>query len=159
MKQQEAFDILNSQLSDVSKSQIRSMSLEVLPRLINTLHENSNNCPSCKKHEQQGDNYVNDIRPLFEQDIRFIKEFERWVDSSKKHLKATHKQHPRGQISSTYTTIGMAIGTFIAFLISYFINNNNILGGLSIGWAIGMLFGYSIGKLKEKKLGQLNKLY
>ncbi|MCU4154597.1 hypothetical protein J1N10_01330 [Carboxylicivirga sp. A043] len=159
MKHQEAFDLLNEQLNDIPKAQIRSLSLAVLPRLMNALDENSEACPDCKKLGNEGEHFVRNIRPLFQQDTNATKQFEQWVEEAQKHLKIKHQQHVKGRLTSTYTTIGMAIGTLIAFGYIYLSNNEHMLGGISIGWAIGMLAGYIFGKVQERKLSQQNKLY
>jgi hypothetical protein len=159
MKYQEAFDLLNNQLKDIPKAQIRSLSLAVLPRLMDALHNNSERCPSCLKLGHQGEAFVKNIRPLFEQNVKINKSFEQWVDESQKHLRIEHQQRIKGRITSTYITIGMAIGTLIAFGYIYLLNKEELLGGISIGWACGMIIGYIAGKLKEQKLSKLNKLY
>lgn len=159
MKHQEAFDLLNEQLINIPKMQIRSMSLEVLPRLIDRIDSNQNQCSACKDLNITGEAFIHDIKPIFNQDKETIKKFENWVDESQKHLKKEHQQTPKGRLTSTYTTIGMAIGTVIAYLIIKITGQEGILSSISIGWAIGMLAGYIIGKVKEKKLTRNNKLY
>ncbi len=159
MKHKEAFDLLNEQLEDIPKAQIRSLSLAVLPRLINALDEQSAACPHCKKLGNDGEHFVRNIRPLFEQDIKASKQFEQWIEEAQKHLKVEHQQHVKGRITSTYTTIGMALGTLIAFGYLYLSSNEQMMGGISIGWAAGMLAGYIAGKVQERKLSQHNKLY
>ena len=159
MKHQEAFDLLNEQLKDIPKSQIRIMSLSVLPRLMDILDHKQETCPYCRNHSHQGESFVKDIRPLFEQNIQKTKSFEHWVDEAQKHLKTEHKLHVKGRIASTYTTIGMAIGAFIGFILAYFFDLNTVIGTISIGWAIGMILGYSSGKLRERKLHKNNHLY
>lgn len=159
MKHEEAFDLLNEQIKDIPKAQIRTVSLAVLPRLMNALDQQQESCPQCLKHSRQGEDFVNNIRPLFEQNIKMSKSFEQWADEAQKHLKVRHQQHVKGRVTSTYTTIGMAIGTFIAFIYSYFIVENSIAGTISIGWAVGLIFGYISGKLKENTLRKNQQLY
>ncbi|MBR8535696.1 hypothetical protein KDU71_09015 [Carboxylicivirga sediminis] len=159
MKQQEAFDILNAQLKDIPKVQIRSLSLAVLPRLINVLDTHMDKCPHCRKFNIEGEAFINNIAPLFKDDISSRKQFEQWVDESQKHLKIEHKLQVSGRITSAYTAIGMALGAIIAFGVSLLLENANTLANVSIGWALGMLTGYMTGKITENKLKQDNKLY
>ncbi|MCG8581319.1 MAG: hypothetical protein MI866_15460 [Bacteroidales bacterium] len=159
MKQEEAFTILNSQLKDIPKVEIRSLSLAVLPRLMNVLDNNMTTCTHCKKFSNEGEVFVRNIRPLFQQDIATGKRFEQWVEETQKHLKSTHHQHVKGRITSSYTTIGMVIGVSIGLLISLATDKELMIANASIGWALGMLAGYIGGKLKEGKLNKSNKLY
>ncbi len=159
MKQQEAFDLLNAQLNDIPKAQIRSLSLAVLPRLMDVLDSNQATCSHCKKYSTEGEVFVKDIAPLFQQDTLTTKKFEQWVDESQKHLKNAHQQQVRGRITSLYTAIGMALGVLIAWLCSLLFPNQGTFTFIGLGWAIGMLAGYFSGKLKENKLKQTNKLY
>jgi len=159
MNQKETFDTLNAQLKDIPKVQIRLMSLSVLPRLMGALDNNHKQCPDCKKYCSEGEHFVNDIRPLFNQDIKVQKSFEKWVEKSQKHLKNMHQQHVKGRLTSTYTTIGMIFGCLLAFLYLQITKTDNYIGGLSLGWAIGMVIGYFTGKVKESRLNKINKLY
>ncbi|MCT4589022.1 MAG: hypothetical protein N4A71_14465 [Carboxylicivirga sp.] len=159
MKQEEAFNILNEQIKDIPKAQIRSVSLAVLPRLMQVLDDHLDKCPHCQKFSQEGENYVNDIRPIFGEDVKANKQFEQWAHESQKHLKIEHEQYVKGRTTSVYITIGMAIGTLVAFIYSYFLAENNIAGSISIGWAIGLVVGYMAGKLKENKLRKNKQLY
>lgn len=159
MKYQEAFDLLNEQLKDIPKAQIRSMSLSVLPRLMDVLDHNHTKCPYCQKMSKDGSRYVHNIRPLFEQDMSINKHFEQWVESSQKHLKTEHNQYVKGRITSAYATYGMTIGTLIAFAYIYITGGETSIGGISIGWTCGMLIGYLSGKIKEQRLAKNNQLY
>ncbi len=159
MKQDEAFDLLNAQLKDIPKAQIRSMSLAVLPRLINALESHQDTCPNCSKLNKDGEAFIRNIRPLFEQNIPEIKKFEQWVETSQKHLKQDHQQHVKGRVASTYTTIGMATGTLSAFLYLQFVPEISTFGSISLGWTIGTVVGYVVGKIKEQILSKKDKLY
>ncbi|WP_439184191.1 hypothetical protein [Carboxylicivirga taeanensis] len=159
MNQQEAFDLLNEQLQDIPKVQIRSMSLAVLPRLMNTLDRNHDTCTHCKKFSAEGEIFVRDIRPLFEQNISTIKKFEQWVDEAQKHLTNAHQQQVKGRITSTYTAVGMGLGIAIAAAYSLLAAHTITITSISLGWAIGMLTGFIAGKIKENKLNQNKKLY
>ncbi|WP_430813482.1 hypothetical protein [Carboxylicivirga sp. RSCT41] len=159
MKQEEAFDLLNDQLKDIPKAEIRSLSLAVLPRLMNVLDNNMAKCTHCKKFSNEGEAFVANIRPLFKQDIATIKRFDQWAEETQKHLKHTHQQHVKGRITSSFTTIGMLCGVSLGLLASLVNGTEMMIANASIGWAFGMLIGYSGGKLKENKLKLKNKLY
>jgi len=159
MNQQETFDTLNEQLKDIPKVQIRLMSLSVLPRLMGALDANQQHCPDCKRYNKEGGQFVNDIKPLFNQDLKVQKSFEKWVDNAQKHLKTKHQQRVKGRLTSTYATIGMLTGCLIAFLYMKVTGSTNYIGNISLGWAIGMTVGYFTGKLIESRLSKNNKLY
>lgn len=159
MKQQEAFDLLNVQLKDISKVQIRSMSLAVLPRLMNVLDKNQETCTHCQKFSHEGEAFVRNIRPLFEQDLLTGKRFEQWIDESQKHLRTTHAQTVKGKTTSLFATIGMSAGILSGLIFTLLMPETSALANISLGWTIGMLTGYTAGKLKEKSLARDNKLY
>ncbi len=159
MKQQEAFDLLNDQLQDIPKVQIRSMSLAVLPRLMNVLDKNHKSCPDCNRISHEGEVFVRNIRPVFEQDIPTIKKFERWVNTSQAHLKNRHGQVAKGKTTALYTAVGVAIGILLTLVFIWMKPEVNTLAHISLGWVIGMLGGYVSGKLKETSLAQKEKLY
>ena len=159
MNQQETFDILNAQLKDIPKAQIRLMSLSVLPRLMGVLDSNRNHCSDCNQYSHEGSCFVNDIRPLFNQDRNVQKNFEKWVGNAQSHLKNQHQQGVKGRLTAVYTSIGMALGCITALVFLQITNSDNYLGGISLAWTVGMLIGYSTGKIKERRLNKNNKLY
>lgn len=159
MNQQETFDTLNKQLKDIPKVQIRLMSLAVLPRLMGALDHNQDHCSDCKKHSTEGSLFVNNIRPLFNQERNVQKNFEKWVDNAQKHLKDKHQQHVKGRLTAIFTTICMIAGCLIAILYLNITNTTNYISSISLGWGIGMITGYFIGKIKENRLNKNNKLY
>lgn len=159
MNRQETFERLNQQLKDIPKSQIRSISLSVLPRLMGALYKSKGQCIECERFSKKGDVFVNDIKPLFAGDKEYIKDFEYWVEESQIHLKKDHGQQVRGRITSVYTTIGIITGTIFATAYCYFTKQTGYIGCVVLGWTIGMVAGYLGGKITERYLVKNNKLY
>nr|WP_321453327.1 hypothetical protein [uncultured Carboxylicivirga sp.] len=158
MDRRTTFDTLNQQLEKIPKAQIRSLSLAVLPRLMGALHNKVDECPHCKKLNNQGEVFVNDIQQLFN-DHKALAPFENWVEESQKHLKKDHQLHVRGRISATYSTIGMLTGIFVPALYVWLSAETNYIGYISLGWLIGIFAGYISGKIVENRLHKDKKLY
>ena len=159
MNQKDTFDTLNEQLKDIPKAQIRLMSLAVLPRLMGALDNNKSHCVDCKRYSNSGEEFIKNIRPLFSQDRQAQQNFENWVTEAQKHLKTRHQQQVKGRITSTYATIGMLAGCALALFYLLLTNGSNYIGGISLGWALGMISGYIVGKTKENKLSRNHKVY
>ncbi|MCU4176371.1 hypothetical protein [Carboxylicivirga sp. N1Y90] len=159
MEHNECFSLLNEQLKDISKVEIRSLSLAVLPRLMNVLHINQNHCNECKRFTKEGEVFVHDISPLFGNDVRAKRSFENWVTTSQQHLTNVHQQQTKGKLSASYAAIGMFLGIIIASAYTWLSGGENYIGMAGLGWAAGTIAGYITGKLTENKLSKNNKLY
>lgn len=159
MEHDECFSLLNEQLIDVSKVEIRSLSLAVLPRLMNVLHNNQEDCNECTRFTKEGEAFVNDISPLFGNDVRAKRNFENWVSTAQQHLTNVHQQQTKGKLSALYATIGMFLGIIIASAYTWLSDGENYIGMAGLGWVVGTLGGYVTGKLTEDRLSKNNKLY
>lgn len=159
MDQQSTYHILNEKLKDIPKAQIRSLSLSVLPRLMGALHKHKNSCPDCMKFQQEGVLFVNNVKQLFADDVKTMRQFESWVNQSQKHLKADHQLQVKGRLTATFTTIGMFLGIILPAIYVVISKGSNYIGYISLGWVIGMLAGYTAGKIKENGLQKHHKLY
>ncbi len=159
MDQKSTYNILNEKLKGIPRAQIRSISLAVLPRLMGAIHQNKENCPDCKKFNQQGEYFVDNIKDLFTDNVATVRQFENWVELSQNHLKLDHQLRVKGKLTATYTAIAMVAGIFIAALYVWFSGGDNYIGYISLGWLAGMLGGYLAGKLHEARLNKHHKLY
>lgn len=159
MDQQTTYDFLNEQLKDIPKAQIRSLSLSVLPRLMGAIHKQKEECPHCQKYNQQGETYINDIKQLFVDDIKTMREFENWVEHSQQHLKSEHQLQVRGRLTASYTIIGIIIGVVLFTVYTWLSSDENYTGFITLGLVAGMLGGYITGKIAENGLQKNNKLY
>jgi len=159
MEAKEVIQILNAKLEKVPKAEVRSMGLEVLPRLIDVLHHQKETCPDCRKLHDNGIKHIEDITTLFGPDLSVQKRFENWVVETQSHLKQQHGMVAKGRTAAAYIFTGIGIGVVIGALVMYLMDNENILGGAILGWVCGMLIGWSIGKMKESKLQKKHFLY
>lgn len=159
MEAKEVIQILNAKLEKVPKAEVRSMGLEVLPRLIDVLHHQKETCPDCRKFHDDGVNHIEDIIALFGQDLLIQKKFENWVSQTQSHLKGQHRMVAKGRTAAAYVFAGISVGVVIGVLVMYLTENENILGGAILGWVCGMLIGWSIGKVKESQLQKKHHLY
>ncbi len=159
MEHKECYDLLNEQLKDIPKMEIRSLSLAVMPRLMDVLHKNQSACNHCKHFTKEGEIFTKDISPLFGADVKAKRNFENWVSESQKHLTTVHQQRVKGRLTSTYAAIGMLAGTAITTSYSWLSDGDNLIGMAGLGWAVGVLAGYITGKIKENNLSKNNKLY
>jgi len=159
MEAKEVIQILNAKLEKVPKAEVRSMGLEVLPRLIDVLHHQKDTCPDCRMLHDEGVSHIEDIIALFGQDLAIQKKFENWVSKTQSHLKHQHGMVAKGRTAAAYIFTGIAVGVIIGALVMYLTENENVLRGAILGWVVGMLIGWSIGKIKENKLQKKHHLY
>lgn len=159
MEAKEVIQLLNTKLENVPKAQVRSMGLEVLPRLIDVLHQRRPACSDCKKLHDEGIRHIDQIGALFGDDLAVQKKFESWVDRSQRHLKEYHGMVAKGRTSSVYVVSGIVGGMVIGALSMYMISAENSIGGAVLGFVCGMLIGWIVGKMKESKLRKEQKLY
>jgi len=159
MEAKEVIQILNAKLEEVPKAEVRSMGLEVLPRLIDVLHHQKEVCPECRKLHDDGVKHIENILALFGQDLAIQKTFENWVSETQSHLKNQHGMVAKGRTAAAYIFFGISVGVVTGIVIMYLTENENILGGAVLGWVCGMLIGWSVGKIKESKLQKKHHLY
>ena len=149
---------LNEQLINVSRGEIRALSLDVLPRLIGALDERSDKCATCAELYDKSLPFVDSIVSVLRGTKEERKEFEHFVDNAFTHLQNEHKALPRGKILSVSVTTGMLLGLTIAILAGYFINGD-LMGYGALGWLIGVTAGWIIGKVKEYNFKNEKRLF
>lgn len=159
MTYQETFDKLNEQLKDVPKSQVRSLSLEVLPRLMAILHAHKSTCHHCQLLSNEGEGFVNHIAPLFGDNPNELKKFEDWVERAQKHLSEAHQLKVKGRTVAAYAAVGALLGIVWGIIHGYITEVPEYIGIVSSTSVIGMLVGYVLGKMKEKALKRDHRLY
>jgi len=159
MEAKEVIQILNTKLEKVPKAEVRSMGLEVLPRLIDVLHHHKKTCPDCRQLHDDGIHHMEDIISLFGTDLSVQKKFENWVSETQSHLKHQHGMVAKGRTAAAYIFAGVVFGVVFGVAVMYLTKNENLFGGAILGWVCGMLIGWSVGKIKESKLQKRHHLY
>ncbi len=159
MEAKEVIQILNAKLEKVPKAEVRSLGLEVLPRLIGVLHRQAGSCPDCRNFHDHGVMHVEEIVSLFGPEVSDRKKFEVWVEGAQQHLKHHHGMVAKGRTGAVYILAGIGFGLVTGSLVTYLTGGTNILSGAILGWVCGMLIGWIVGKIKENKLRQEDLLY
>ncbi|TAJ14125.1 hypothetical protein DMA11_06280 [Marinilabiliaceae bacterium JC017] len=158
MDQQTVRDVINKQVKDVSWSEIRSMGLEVFPRLIMAVQVREGSCQECQRIYNNLNLYLKDIKSVVRGSQKERRLFELEVDGAFKHLKRSHGVVPKGKILSLFIFLGIIIGIFIGWLFHAFMAVD-LIGAIVLGWFLGMTAGWIGGKIKEYRLNKSQRLF
>ncbi|GEM_PF-6638785 len=154
----DVFDKMNKQLEGISKGEVRAANLEVFPRLVGALHSHASSCARCGELYEKSNLYVDDIVAVLRGSKEKRKDFEEAVNEALAHLHHEHKALPKGKILSTSVMAGMLTGLGVAVLAGYIISGD-LMGYGALGWLIGMISGWTVGKVRERNLKKQNRLY
>jgi len=150
---------LNEQLDKkVSRAEIRALRLEVYPRLVDALQQRSGSCSICKELYKQSEKFTDDIVPVVKGSSETRKEFEDFVNSAFGHLHEEHGTLPKGKLLSVSVLVGMLTGLSIAVITGYIMDEDVMRFG-ALGWMIGVISGWVIGKVRENNLKKAGKLF
>ena len=158
MIKDDIYEKLNDQLTGISRAEIRAANLEVYPRLTDALARRSAKCKECKTLYEESEKYTNDIVAVLKGEAAFRKQFEEFVNRAFMHLHDDHQTLPKGKLLSVSTLVGMLVGLSIAVIAAYFLNVDLMRFG-AVGWMVGVISGWIIGKVREKKLQKQNRLF
>jgi len=150
---------LNEQLEHkVSRAEIRALSLEVYPRLIDALEQRSGSCKTCRELYSKSEKFTNDIVPVVKGPAALRKEFEGFVNTAFGHLQDEHGAVPKGRLLSTSVLVGMLAGLGVSVAAAYLMNVDVMRYG-ALGWMFGMFAGWIAGKVRENNLKNEGKLF
>ena len=150
---------LNEQLDKkVSRAEIRAMRLEVYPRLVDALEQRSGSCNTCKELYKQSKKFTDDIVLVVKGSSEARKEFEDFVNEAFGHLHDDHKALPKGKLLSVSVLVGMLTGLSVAVIIGYIMDEDVMRFG-ALGWMIGVITGWGIGKVRENNLRKAGNLF
>ncbi len=160
MTYNEWMESMEEKVKKVSRIQASIASFEMLPRLGKILSDKSVDCPECNIYWKQLQEKTEFLELFFQDGNSHRVEFEKVVNEAMAHLKDQHKMRPKGLVLSLYGVLGMVTGVILGFLISYTsLLDISLKGSVIMGWIIGLMVGWFLGKRKERKMGKEGNIF
>jgi len=150
---------LEEKAEKLPKYQARFSNFEVLPRLGKILSKKSNMCTDCNMYWGKLQESTDHLEEFFDDGNRYSIEFDNLVKDIFDHLKRHHSIRPKGFLLSVYALFGMVIGVVLGVSLGYLFLDGELKAGVVLGWLLGVMGGWFLGKLKEDKLRRMNRLF
>lgn len=155
----EWYNLLTIRLENAPREASRFYNLQLLPRLMHQLQKYSVNCEICKDNFDNLDKDTKHIVTWFKNEGEELKKYQHTIESSLKHLQTNHYVYAKGLWLSRVIVISLLIGLGLGYISHYALPNNDKKGLILLGSMLGVLIGWIVGKLYEKKLRKENKLF
>jgi hypothetical protein len=152
-EQKQKIEGLSSGLSFTKYNLLKISSLE---RLIDVSHQNSAQCDQCKSNKEKLEKMVEQIPLLDQIDVR--QPYEKEFNSMRSHLIKHHGFSPPSHFSSVWSLWLLLTGVSIGAIISLTITKRIVPDLVFIPSAIGLIIGYLIGSMRDRKNRNQKKL-
>ena len=142
---------IDEQIEKIHKRDYKFYKIDRLERMVERVDEFSNECSECITIKKD----IEDITPKISyylagaSDLRA--EYEKRNEKIVKHLQKEHKLAYKDFFASSYSFIGLLVGTTIVVFTFWFINPNFLIPAGLFGFTIGLFIGRFIGKRKDKE--------
>ncbi len=149
------YQSLEQKKDKMHPSDFRFYNIARLPILANKTLKYSDSCPTCKLNIQLLEELVDELPECLNQkDTR--RKFEINKDKIVSHMVNIHKLRFAAYYTSLFTLMGSIAGGFFWFILTFLMNNK--LANISLIFVvIGMISGYLIGKMKDKRKYRQNQ--
>lgn len=150
---------LEEKAEKLPKYQARFSNFEVLPRLGKILSVKSKICADCNVYWIKLQDSTQYLEYFFDDGNRYSIDFDNLVKEIFDHLKSHHNIRPKGFVLSVYALSGMIMGVLAGILFGYLFLDGEFKGGVVLGWLLGVMGGWFLGKIKENKMRKANQLF
>jgi hypothetical protein len=150
---------LEKKAEKLPRMQARFSNFEVLPRLGKMLETKAADCSECRAYWQNLQKSTEKLDEFFDDGNTYSREFEDLVSEINIHLRSFHHTRPKGYMLSVYVLVGMLVGVSVAALVSFFFYRESVKGIVILGWLLGVMVGWFLGKVKETKMRKSNQLF
>ncbi len=152
-------EMLAENIDGLSRVDMSTMGLEVFPRLMEMLSQNSN-CPDCEKYFEGLIIYARDVRLIFKGSKQEQLRFQKLTSEAVTHLKRVHGIRPRGQLRSLFLFWGSVAGLFLGWLVgTLFFPQSGSFQSALLGWICAVIPAWVLGTIQEARIKKENKLF
>ena len=149
------YQSLEQKKDKMHPSDFRFYNIARLPILANKTLKYSDTCPTCKLNIKLLEELVDELPECLNQK-NTRKKFETKKENIVSHMVNVHKLKFATYYTSLFTLIGSAAGGLLWFILTFLVNGK--LANISLIFVvIGMISGYLIGNIKDKKVYKENQ--
>ncbi len=147
---------LKKQQSEVKKSDYKFFNISQLENIAERIDDFSETCSTCNDLKANIEQLAHNLPDYLNGNLQKRQEFEKLNDITLKHLRRKHKLYPHNYFMSIYTLIGFTAGAFLGAIVALLTTQVSMFHGVVVGFGIGLLLGYTLGLMKDKKRKQSN---
>ncbi len=152
-------EMLAENIDGISRVDMSTMGLEVFPRLMEMLSQNSDDA-ICRGYFDGLMVYARDVRLIFKGSKQEQLHFQKLANEAMTHLKEFHGIRPRGQVRALYLFVGSMIGLAVGWATAWFLfPQTNIFQASLLGWFCAVVPAWFLGNHQESRLKQSKKLF
>lgn len=152
-------EMLAENIDGISRIEMSTMGLEVFPRLMEMLSQNSDD-EICRSYFEGLMVYARDVRLIFKGSKQEQLHFQKLANEAMDHLKTFHGIRPRGQVRSLYLFVGSVVGLAGGWATAYFLfPHAGIFQASLLGWFCAVVPAWLLGNRRETQLKKDGKLF
>lgn len=149
---------INEESEKLYKKDFKFYQVDTLLKLSKKIDSLSSDCNECKELKNTIEEVANHLSDYLKGDIASRKKYEKILNSTSNHLKKSHKIYPKQYNLYSYSFFGIIAGLGLGGL-SWFFAKEYLHLSLLLGFTIGLITGRIIGKIKDNRLAQENRVY
>ncbi len=146
------------QVKNLYRGDIKFYQIERLITISEISEKESTNCEICKANVEKIKEISENVKDYMSGHPKRRREYENKFDSIVHHLKKEHQYYSKEYFTTIYSFWGLLLGLISGFLISHFILSAWMLESIAIASVFFILILRQIGKIKDKKNSEGNKI-
>ena len=148
---EEKTTLLDKNLKDTKKRDIRFFRIEEFKRNIKRVEEFSNSCPYCQKQKTDISKAVDQIDKAVNTPGKERRNYDRLISRLARHMEKEHGFYAPYYFTYLYSFFGMVFGLVFGYLLLKLLSQYN-WAMLSLGFVVGLIAGYIWGTAKDNKI-------